>query len=65
MVDQDKGGEDDPVELVDQPEIRSSVLNQAVVRVEDKESSEKHVEEHGRHVHISCSEPSLNDGVEQ
>ena len=62
MVDQDEGGEDDPVELVDQPEIRSSVLNQTVVGVEDKESSEKHVEEHGRHVHISSGEPSLSDG---
>ena len=65
MVDQDEGGEDDPVELVDQAQIRSSILHQAVVGVEDKESTEKHVEEHGRHVHISCSEPSLNDGVEQ
>ena len=62
MVDQDEGGEDDPVELVDQPEIRSSVLNQTVVGVEDKESSEKHVEEHGRHVHISSGKPSLSDG---
>ena len=61
MVDQDEGGEDDPVELVDQAQIRSSILHQAVVGVEDKESSEKHVEEHGRHVHISSGEPSLSD----
>ena len=62
MVDQDEGGEDDPVELVDQPKIRAAILHQAIVGVEDKECSEKHVEEHGRHVHISRSEPSLNDG---
>ena len=65
MVDQDEGGEDDPVELVDQAQIRSSILHQAVVRVEDEESTEKHVEEHGRHVHISRCEPSLNDRVER
>ena len=63
MVDQDEGGEDDPVELVDQPEIWASVLHQAVVGVEDEEGTEKYVEEHGRHVHISRSEPSLNDGL--
>ena len=62
MVDQDEGGEDDPVKLVDQPEIWASVLHQAVVGVEDEEGTEKYVEEHGRHVHISCSEPSLNNG---
>ena len=62
MVDQDEGGEDDPVELVDQAEIRSSILHQAVVRVEDKENTEKDGEEHGIHVHIGRGKPSLSGG---
>ena len=61
MVDQDEGGEDDPVELVHQAEIRLSILHQAVVRVKDEENTEKDGEEHGIHVHISCGEPSLSD----
>ena len=62
MVDQDEGGEDDPVELVDQTEIRSSILHEAVVREEDEEQTEKDGEEHGIHVHIGRGEPSLSDG---
>ena len=63
MVDQDEGGEDDPVELVDQAEIRSSILHQAVVRVENEENTKTNVEKHGIHVHISCGEPSLGGKV--
>ena len=62
VVDQDEGGEDDPVELVDEPQIWLSVLHQAVVGVEDEESTEENVEEHGSHVHISRSEPCLGEG---
>ena len=62
MVDQDEGGEDDPVELVDEPQIWLSVLHQAVVGVEDEESTEENVEEHGSHVHISRGEPCLGEG---
>ena len=59
MVDEDEGGEDDPVELVDQAQIRSSILHEAVVGIEDEEKTETNIEEHGIHVHISRGEPSL------
>ena len=61
MVDQDEGGEDDPVELVDEPQIWLSVLHQAVVGVEDEESTERDAGGHGSHVHISRRETSLSD----
>ena len=62
MVDQDEGGEDDPVELVDEPQIWLSVLHQAVVGVEDEESPEDYVEKHGVHINISGGEPCLKVG---
>ena len=62
MVDQDEGGEDDPVELVDETEGWSPVLHQAIVRVEDEESPEDYVEKHGVHINISGGEPRLNVG---
>ena len=65
MVDQDEGGEDDPVELVHQAEIRLSILHQAVVRVEDEEETEKEGEEHGIHVHISRGKPSLSEQMKK
>ena len=63
MEDEDEEGEDDPVELVDQPEIWSSVLHQAEVGEEDEESTEENVEAHDIHVHISRGEPSLSCGL--
>ena len=62
VVDQDKSGEDDPVELVDQAEIWSPVLHQAVVGIEDEESTERDAGGQGSHVNISRSETSLSDG---
>ena len=53
MEDEDEGGEDDPVELVDQPEIRASVLQQAEVGEKDEERTEKNVEGHDIHVHCT------------
>ena len=61
MEDEDEGDEDDPVELVDQPEVRSSIFHQPVVGEDDEESTEKDVEQHGIHVHISRGEPGLSD----
>ena len=62
VVDQDEGGEDDPVELVDETEGWSPVLHQTVVGVEDEESPEDYVEKHGVHINIARGEPCLNVG---
>ena len=62
VVDQDEGGEDDPVELVDETEGWAPVLHQTVVGVEDEESPENYVEKHGVHINISGGEPCLNVG---
>ena len=61
VVDQEEGCEDEPIKLVDKAEIRSPVLHQAVVRVEDEESTEKDGMEGGICVNKNRCEPSLSE----
>ena len=61
VVDQDEGGEDEPIKLVNKAEIRSPVLHQAVVRIKDEESTEEDGMEGGICVHKNRCEPSLSE----
>jgi len=50
---EEKGGDDDPVELVEEPQVGAAVSDEPPVRVEDEEGAEEEAEGEGEAVDVS------------